>query len=94
MSAEIVTATRRTNLVSTYGVGALLPAGDDSVMICGLDDWPPAGRDDLIAEPRLAASLGVREFRAPTSWRGRKGDVPAVRFPRWAILAGGRRLGT
>ena len=40
MSAEIVAKTRRSSLVSTFGVGSLLPAQDDSVMICGLDDWP------------------------------------------------------
>ena len=66
MSAEIVAKTRRTSLVSTFGVGSLLPAQDDSVMICGLDDWP---KGDVITEPRLARSLGVTEFRSPPTWR-------------------------
>jgi hypothetical protein len=90
VSAEVVARTRRTNLVSTFGVGALLPTEDDSVMICGLSDW---NRGDLIIEPRLAASLGIREFRSPSSWRGRKGGVPAVRFPEWAFCPQCRRLG-
>lgn len=51
MNAEIVAKTRRTSLVTTFGVGSLLPAQDDSVMICGLDEWP---KGDVIAEPRLA----------------------------------------
>ncbi len=90
MSAEIVAKTRRTSLVSTFGVGALLPAQDDSVMICGLDDWP---RGDVIAEPRLARSLEVSEFRSPPTWRKSRGDVPAVRFPEWAFCTECRRLG-
>ena len=61
MSAEIVARTRRTSLVSTFGVGGLLPAQDDSVMIRGLDDWP---KGDLVTEPRLARSLGVRSSAA------------------------------
>ncbi len=90
MTAEIVAKTRRTSLVSTFGVGALLPTQDDSVMICGLDDWP---RGDVIAEPRLARSLEVSEFRSPPTWRKSRGDVPAVRFPEWAFCTECRRLG-
>lgn len=90
MSVEIVAKTRRTSLVTTFGIGSLLPAQDDSVMICGLDDWP---RGDVITEPRLARSLGVAEFRSPATWRKAKGDVPAVRFPEWAFCTECRRLG-
>lgn len=90
VSAEIVAKVRRTSLVSTFGVGSLLPAQDDSVMVCGLDDWPEG---DLIAEPRLARSLGVSEFRSPATWRKGNGDVPAVRFPEWAFCTQCRRLG-
>ncbi|GIL33995.1 DUF1998 domain-containing protein [Phycicoccus sp. DTK01] len=90
MSAEIVAKTRRTSLVSTFGVGGLLPAQDDSVMIRGLDDWP---KGDVVSEPRLARSLGVKEFRSPSTWRGPRGDVPAVRFPEWAFCTDCRRLG-
>ncbi|MEQ4209654.1 DUF1998 domain-containing protein [Actinopolymorpha sp. B9G3] len=88
--AEIVANVRRTSLVSTFGVGSLLPAQDDSVMLCGLDDWHEG---DLITEPRLARSLGVREFRSPPTWRKSNGDVPAVRFPEWAFCTDCRRLG-
>ena len=90
MNAEIVAKVRRSSLVSTFGVGSLLPSQDDSVMICGLDHWP---RGDSIVEPRLARSLGVSEFRSPPTWRKGNGDVPAVRFPEWAFCIGCRRLG-
>lgn len=90
MSAQIVAKARRTSLVATFGVGSLLPAQDDSVMIRGLDDWP---KGDTIIEPRLARSLRVAEFRSPPTWRGLRGDVPAVRFPEWSFCTGCRRLG-
>ena len=91
MKVEIVAKVRRTSLVSTFGVGSLLPAQDDSVMICGLEDWSDGG--DLIAEPRLARSLGVKEFRSPPTWRKNDGDVPAVRFPQWSFCTHCRQLG-
>lgn len=90
MNVEIVAKTRRTSLVTTFGVGSLLPAQDDSVMIRGLDDWP---KGEVITEPRLARSLGVLEFRSPRTWGKSRGDVPAVRFPEWAFCTDCRRLG-
>lgn len=59
-------------------------------MICGIENWP---RGDELIEPRLAQSLGVHELRAPSSRRGSRGDVPAVRFPEWAFCTGCRKLG-
>ncbi|WP_150306587.1 DUF1998 domain-containing protein [Planctomonas psychrotolerans] len=70
---------RQSQLVSTYGIGSLFPAGDQSFMICGLDDWYTS--DSLrVEEPRLARSLRVSGFYAPSTGR-KTGDVPAVRFP-------------
>jgi hypothetical protein len=87
---DIVGVARRASLVSTYGVGSILPVGDDSVMIRGLDEWPEG---DQVLEPRLAASLGVSGFRSPPTWRTRSGDIPAVRFPEWAFCPRCRTLG-
>lgn len=78
--ANNVAESRRTQLVSTYGIGALFPAQDESFMILGLDDW----RTDLcreIPEPRLARSLGVQTFRMPPSGSHKQRDVPVIRFP-------------
>lgn len=90
MPAEVVARIRRSSLVSTFGVGALVPSQEDSFMICGLDEgWSSS---ETISEPRLAASLGVREFRVPPS--GRRGeDIPAVRFPEWVLCPRCRALG-
>ncbi|WP_167051353.1 DUF1998 domain-containing protein [Salinibacterium sp. ZJ77] len=81
---------RQSQLVTTYGVGSLFPAGDQSLMICGIDEWDERFSPE-VEEPRLARSLGVRTFRSPSS--GRKiGDVPVVRFPEYHYCPGCRRL--
>ena len=89
MANKIVAKVRRTSLASTYGVGALLPTADDSVMIRGLQDW---FQGDEIQEPRLARSLGVTVFRSPPTWRD-SGDVPAIRFPEYVFCTKCRKLG-
>lgn len=81
---------RQSQLVTTYGVGSLFPAGDQSFMICGIDEWdedwcPP------VEEPRLARALNVQHFRAPATGR-RRGDVPVVRFPMMHYCPQCRRL--
>lgn len=81
---------RQSQLVSTYGIGSLFPSGDQSFMICGIDEWDEQ-RCPRVEEPRLARSLGVHLFRSPPS--GRKiGDVPAVRFPNYHYCPNCRRL--
>lgn len=81
MARSSVAEARRSQLVSTYGVGALFPAEDESFMLVGIDDWDERHCPE-VTQPRLARSLGVRTFRLPPSCgRGAK-DVPVVRFPR------------
>lgn len=89
--ADNVAESRRTQLVSTYGIGALFPAQDESFMILGLDDW----RQDLcreIPEPRLARSLGVQTFRLPPSGSRKERDVPVIRFPSMHYCPSCRKL--
>lgn len=81
---------RQSQLVTTYGVGALFPAGDQSLMICGIDEWDDRWAAE-VEEPRLARSLGVQAFKAPPTGR-RAGDVPSVRFPYYHYCPGCRRL--
>ncbi|WP_431190344.1 DrmB family protein [Janibacter cremeus] len=88
MASKFVGQARRTSLVTTYGVGSLFPTESDSMMICGLDDWPEGPQ---VFEPRLAASLGVAEFRSPAAGR-KAGDIPVVRFPEWAFCPDCRSL--
>lgn len=85
------TRVRQSQLVSTFGVGAIFPSGDHSYLICGLDEWDER-RCAPIEEPRLARSLRVHNFRAPATG-SRRGDVPVVRFPEFQYCPGCRRLG-
>lgn len=80
---------RRSQLVTTYGVGALIPLKDESFMVAGIDRWP-IGDPDL-HEPRLERRLGVNGFRQPPSSEDGP-DVPIVRFPRWASCPKCKRL--
>ena len=84
---------RRTQLISPWGVGAIVPfPEDESLMIAGLDMWQ-FGREKsefLVKDERLEKRLGVKELRRPPDFRDCKSDkinhsikIPAVRFPRW-----------
>ena len=82
MASKKVASARTTQLVSTYGIGALFPAMDESFMVLGLSEWPDQDGTE-IAEPRLARALGVHGFRTPPSGGTKGPSVPVVRFPRW-----------
>lgn len=84
---------RRSQLISPWGIGAIVPFPDDeSIMIAGLDMWQ-FGNDPsefIIKDERLQKRLGVKELRWPPDFRDIKTDranamlkIPAVRFPRW-----------
>jgi hypothetical protein len=71
---------RRNQIITTYGVGAMIPVEEESVMVAGLDAWP-AGQPD-IHEPRLERQLHVRGFLLPpASGDKKRWDIPVVRFP-------------
>jgi hypothetical protein len=86
---------RRGQLISPFGIGALVDfRGDESLMTAGLDEWPFAEdecpADWLVREERLQARLGVTHFRLPPEHREPGQGVqfanqyiPFVRFPRW-----------
>jgi len=73
---------RRSQTVTTFGVGAIADLPDASVMICGTDKWDTRGSVSL-SDPRLEKKLGVSYFlMAPDS--DAPGDgITAVRFPKW-----------
>jgi hypothetical protein len=73
---------RRSQLITTYGIGAIVAVGDESVMIAGLDRWKSSADLDL-QESRLEDQLRVDGFRLPPATDGGD-DVPVVRFPEWA----------
>lgn len=95
---------RRSQLISTYGIGAIVDLESGSFMPSGLEDWANATRfaSLSISEPRLQAQLGVSHFRSapiqepiPNSF-GRvdaRKTTPAVRFPEWQECPKCHRLG-
>lgn len=87
--------TRRSQLISPFGVGAMIDfPRDESLMVAGLDAWHCAKQNCppelLVEEERLQARLAVRAFRLPVDHKdpglGIKNanlDIPCVRFPGW-----------
>lgn len=94
---------RRSQLISTYGIGAIVDLEKGSFMPLGLDDLEsPTRLPSLsIREPRLEAMLGVSGFRlGPAEEKERGGfrvnarrTAPAVRFPEWHECPKCHRLG-
>ena len=86
---------RRAQLISPFGVGAMIDfPNDEALMTAGLDAWPYAiescPSEWKINEERLQDRLGVDHFRMPPDYRKDDEDVryrfqqiPFVRFPRW-----------
>jgi len=81
---------RRGQLISPFGVGAIMDfRGDEALMCAGLDAWftaaPP--KDVVLNEERLQRKLGCSHFRCPPAYSedeaGSHLKVPYVRFPLW-----------
>lgn len=81
---------RRSQLLSTYGVGGLFPSESTSFMIAGLHEWD-VERAERVPEPRLARALGVKELKAPPA--GGRRDVPVIRYPYTQVCPKCRRIG-
>lgn len=101
--AESLGKVRRSQLITTYGIGAIVDLEKGSFMPMGLDDWDSATRLPSLAinEARLQAQLGVTHFRLPPVTEdvgiGGKVDgahsIPAVRFPQWHECPHCHRIG-
>lgn len=96
---------RRSQLISTYGIGAIVDLEKGSFMPMGLEDWEAATRlpSLTIGEARLQAQLGVDHFRLPpitedlSGFPGRVDPThaaPAIRFPAWHECPHCNRIGT
>lgn len=94
---------RRSQLTSTYGIGAIVDLEKGSFMPMGLEDWEYSTRlpSLTIGEPRLEAMLGVTQFRlgpvakqVPNSRMvSARTTAPAVRFPEWHECPKCHRIG-
>ncbi|MFE7596467.1 DrmB family protein [Streptomyces sp. NPDC057494] len=81
-SARRLGEVRRAQLITTYGVGAMIAVENESFLVRGIDSWDTS-EAPFVLEPRLARKLRVRGFRlppAPDPDKAKDG-VRAVRFP-------------
>jgi hypothetical protein len=89
---------RRSQVITTYGPGALIDLPRDSAIIAGLEAWPGPSRLHELNEPRLERRLrdmtGVaapRLYAPPTRdetefWRQSPPGITAWRFPEWFVV--------
>ena len=87
---------RSSQVITTYGPGALIDLPRHSAIVCGLDSWPNTEQLVEIEEPRLVSKLqsatGVaspRLFAPPTASsdpRERTLGIRAVQFPEWFVV--------
>ncbi len=98
---------RPSQILTTYGVGAIVDLPHISVMVMGLEDWPASDYRE-ITEERLLASVRnvtgpqVRQLRSPPvvpeTDRSNPFEeqsnigVPVAPFPRWMLCPRCRRL--
>jgi hypothetical protein len=80
---------RRSQLITTYGIGSIIAVEDESFMVAGIDRWDPGPPN--LHEPRLERRLRVNGFRVPPASESGL-DVPVVRFPTWAHCPSCKRL--
>jgi hypothetical protein len=90
MNRESVGDVRPSQIITTYGPGAIIDLQTVSVVVAGLDNWSTDGAI-RIQEPRLQRELGVQYFLTPSPVEGddypRMGTVPAHLFPRYQVCA-------
>lgn len=83
---------RTSQLVNTYGVGAMIAAKNESFIVAGIDRWDRNDEFEL-HEPRLEKILGVQAFmRPPSTGEPDSWDVPVRRFPKYHSCPSCHRL--
>lgn len=87
---------RPSQMITTFGPGAIVDLPDDSIMIAGIEHWfDSAGKDAharKILDPRLERILDVNHFRTPPTGSPGEKDIPYVRFPHWRVCPKCNRL--
>lgn len=86
---------RRSQVITTFGPGALIDLPRDSAIVGGLDTWGSETNLERIEEPRLSAKLrtmtGVSRPRLyapppePEPWQPQQG-IGGWRFPEWFVV--------
>src|SRR4051812_6300007 len=85
---------RRSQVVTTYGPGAMVAVDDESFMVAGIDRWDVT-EADAVPERRLEQQLRVHGLYQPPadgeSTRKERG-IPVIRFPLMQSCPECRRL--
>lgn len=85
---------RPSQIITTFGPGAVIDQPTVSLIIAGTDYWTPTD-DQRIDEPRLRALLRVRGLYRPRVRSERPmGGIPAFVFPRYLVCPRCQRLAT
>lgn len=88
MRRRAVGDVRPSQIITTFGPGAIVDLQTTSVVVGGIDHWM-TDEDLEIREPRLSRSLGIRSFFAAKpaagSFSRRVGTVPTYLFPRYQV---------
>ncbi len=87
---------RRSQVITTYGPGALIDLPKHSAIVGGLDTWPKPGNLEEIVEPRLTLKLrtmtgvAVPKLYSPPPDESVLGATPPGiglwRFPEWVVV--------
>lgn len=84
MSSSSIAGLRRSQIITTFGPGAIVDFSNISIMLMGIDSWNSSMKE--IHEPMLENLLNVNKFHTPSiSDDGNGRDIPAVIFPSWMI---------
>ena len=86
---------RQSQTIVPFGVGAIFDFKGESLVGCDIFRWGPRG--ETIQSERLAAALGVAQFRAApavdsNAWAPSTAGVPYSRFPTWLFCQQCRRM--
>lgn len=87
---------RRSQVITTWGPGALMDLPADAIILAGLDSWPATSELERVDEPRLTIKVMVAtgvtrpKLYAPPIWDDHPGaesrGVNGWRFPGWYLV--------
>ena len=90
MNNKPVGDVRPSQVITTFGPGAIVDLQTLSVVVAGVDKWP-LGDDQRIQLPRLEQKLGVECFYSAPPAEGdfgkRPGTLPSYLFPRYQVCS-------
>lgn len=98
MKSVPLTTVRRSQMVTTYGIGSLIPVEQESFIVLGQDSWPKKWLEDTedghfkneIVSDRFSKALGVKNLFVPPSDAFFK--LPVRRFPLYYMCSVCNRL--